>query len=368
MAYVKKTPSGTYQLCIRNRLLPKTLWATFDSKSEAETYGAQLEALLKQGIVPSMLLERPAQKQETWTVTRCIVEYQRHNSLPLSETKLLDTIQPQLAMVATTHLNYDWAEGWIRNMKREAHLSPSTIRHRQGALARCFDWMMRKHPEIMVQNPLRLLKRGFSTYTPDDVAFLARQGKGPKFAEERDRRLGVDEEMRIREVLADRPVDLTFLTLALETAMRMRECYTLDLSQVSLEQRTIYLDRSKNGDRRQVPLSSTAIRALADHLMNERAAIKERSGRLFPYWGGSRAVMDLDIVTRDLSRVFALAFEAAGAPTLHFHDLRHEATCRLYEKTKLSDVLIAKITGHRDLRMLKRYASLRGSELANHLW
>jgi len=170
--------------------------------------------------------------------------------------------------------------------------------------------------------------------------------------------------MRIREVLADRPVELTFFILALETAMRMRECYMLDLTQINLDQRTIYLDRSKNGDRRQVPLSSTAIRALADHMTNDRAAIKERSGRLFPYWSGAREEKELDVVTRDLSRVFALVFEAAGAPTLHFHDLRHEATCRLYEKTRLTDVLIARITGHRDLRQLKRYASLRGSDLA----
>lgn len=364
MATIKKLSSGTFQICVRHRLLPKTLWATFDTKAQAESYAHQLEALLGQGIVPSMLLERTTPSREIWTVTRCIVEYQRHNALALSEVKLLDTIQPQLAKVSTGYLNYEWAESWIRSMKRDANLSPSTIRHRQGALARCFYWMVRRHPEIMVQNPLRLLKRGFSTYTPDDVAFLARQGRGPKFAEERDRRLGIEEEMRIREVLADRPVELTFFILALETAMRMRECYTLDLTQINLDQRTIYLDRSNNGDRRQVPLSSTAIRALADHMTNDRAAIKERSGRLFPYWSGAREEKELDVVTRDLSRVFALVFEAAGAPTLHFHDLRHEATCRLYEKTSLTDVLIARITGHRDLRQLKRYASLRGSDLA----
>jgi len=368
MASIKKLPSGAFQICIRHRLLPRPFWATFDDRAQAASYASQLEVLLGQGIVPATLLEEPVAKPESWTVTRCIVEYQRHNALALSEIKLLDTIQPQLAKLATNCLNYNWAEGWIRSMKREANLSPSTIRHRQGALARCFDWMTRRHPDIMAQNPLRLLKRGFSTYTPDDVAFLSRQGKGPKFAEERDRRLGIEEEVRIRAVLADRPVELTFFILALETAMRMRECYTLDLTQINLDQRTIYLDRSKNGDRRQVPLSSTAIRALADHMTNDRAAIKERSGRLFPYWSGTRAEKELDIVTRDLSRVFALVFEAAGAPTLHFHDLRHEATCRLYEKTRLTDVLIARITGHRDLRQLKRYASLRGSDLASHLW
>lgn len=255
-------------------------------------------------------------------------------------------------------------------MKRDLNLSPSTIHHRQGALARCFDWVIRKHPEIMAQNPLRMLKRGFARYTPDDIAYLAAQGKGPKASEERDRRLEPGEEEKIREVLENRPVELTFFTLALETAMRMRmsECYTLDLSQVNLEQRTIYLDRSKNGDRRQVSLTTPVVTALANHLRADRPAIKSRSGRLFPYWSGDRSVKALDIATRDLSRVFALAFDAAGTPDLHFHDLRHEATCRLYEKTQLSDVLIARITGHRDLRQLKRYASLRGSDLAQHLW
>lgn len=64
-------------------------------------------------------------KPETWTVTRCIVEYQRHNALTLSEVKLLDTIQPQLPKLTINCLNYNWAESWIRSMKREANLSPS---------------------------------------------------------------------------------------------------------------------------------------------------------------------------------------------------------------------------------------------------
>lgn len=59
----------------------------------------------------------------------------------------------------------------------------------------------------------------------------------------------------------------------------------------------------------------------------------------------------LDAATRELSRIFSNVFLEAGIEGLHFHDLRHEATCRLYEKTSLSDVLIAKITGHKDLRI-----------------
>ena len=116
--------------------------------------------------------------------------------------------------------------------------------------------MLRKHPDILAQNPLRLLKRGFSTYTDDDRNALARSGKIGKEDVERDMRLSVEDEAAILNVLAGG--ERTFFMLALETAMRMRECYTLDVNQVSLARRTIHLERSKNGDNRQVPLSTVA--------------------------------------------------------------------------------------------------------------
>jgi integrase len=47
--------------------------------------------------------------------------------------------------------------------------------------------------------------------------------------------------------------------------------------------------------------------------------------------------------------------------------LRHEAVCRLYERTTLSEIQIARITGHRSLAMLRRYASQRGPDLAQSL-
>ena len=45
MPSIKKTRSGTYQLCVKNKLLPKTFWATFDTFEQAEQYGNQLERL-----------------------------------------------------------------------------------------------------------------------------------------------------------------------------------------------------------------------------------------------------------------------------------------------------------------------------------
>jgi len=45
MPSIKKTRSGTFQLCAKNKLLPKTFWATFDTFEQAEQYGNQLERL-----------------------------------------------------------------------------------------------------------------------------------------------------------------------------------------------------------------------------------------------------------------------------------------------------------------------------------
>lgn len=238
-----------------------------------------------------------------------------------------------------------------------------------GALARCLDWMLRKHPTLLLQNPLRLLKRGFATYTPADADALAKRGLAIRVDEERDRRLYPDEEARIlAQFDLQQMEERVFFELARDTAMRMRECYTLELGQVALKKRTIHLDRTKNGDRRQVPLASTIIELLSIYLATYRDAIAARDGRLFSFWNGEREEAVLDETTADISSRFARVFLAAKVSDFHFHDLRHEATCRLYERTKLSDVLIARITGHRDLRQLKRYASLRGSDLASQLW
>ncbi len=48
------------------------------------------------------------------------------------------------------------------------------------------------------------------------------------------------------------------LELALEAAMRMREIYILGSKQIDLRKRTIFLEKTKNGDRHQLPTSSVA--------------------------------------------------------------------------------------------------------------
>jgi Site-specific recombinase XerD len=47
---------------------------------------------------------------------------------------------------------------------------------------------------------------------------------------------------------------------------------------------------------------------------------------------------------------------------LHFHDLRHEAISKLFEKG-LSIPEVALISGHKDVRMLFRYTHLKAEDI-----
>jgi integrase len=56
----------------------------------------------------------------------------------------------------------------------------------------------------------------------------------------------------------------------------------------------------------------------------------------------------------------------AGAPDLHFHDLRHEAISRFFERG-LSVPEVALFSGHRDVRQLFRYTHPRPEDVAKKL-
>ena len=70
--------------------------------------------------------------------------------------------------------------------------------------------------------------------------------------------------------------------------------------------------------------------------------------------------------TEAIKRAFMRACDRAGLVDFHFHDLRHEATSRLFEKG-LNPMEVASITGHKTLQMLKRYTHLNAGDLASKL-
>lgn len=372
MAGKRLRANGTWEYVFKKAgLLEKPIYMTFNSESEGDEYAKRLEALLDRGIVPSE--HQP--EGRIMTINALDREYQREAHPSSKDVAALRVIVRMHGDWPLSRITAGWVDGWISEMKRVERLAPATIRARVGALARCTDWGMRKGYVQFPDHPLRSLPDGYAQYTKTDAALSG----GGRIDEERDRRLERGEYERILPVIqagrlprarTDLPcapaLECIFI-LAVETAMRLREMYTLTLSQVDLQQRTVFLEKTKNGDKRQVPLSSVAMAALERYL-EFRANQGWDHDRLFPWWGGQHDQVSLTRLSDFLSKLFKRIFEAAGIEGLNFHDLRHEATSRLFERTKLSETAIMRITGHKSQRMLMRYANLRGSDLADALW
>lgn len=373
MATKRRRGSAWHYTIKRARLLPRPIYLCFEDEAEGDEYTRRVEALLDRGVVPDEFAEL---REARPTLRDGVRRYLAAQHVSVDDPRLLAIVTMRLPrdleLVQLTHV---WAAGWITRLKREHNLAPSTVRKHVGALSRALDWLTRQGE--LPTNPLRGMAKGYASYTPADVAAVVAEAGVAKRDEDRDRRLESGEEERIRAVLAgavpegrQRALELRhavalvlLFDMALETAMRLREMYTLAAGQVDVARRTIFLDRTKNGDRRQVPMSSVLVERLAPVL-----AGADGDALLFPWWDGRLDGRELRRTTSLLSRQFARVFDAAGCVDLHFHDLRHEATSRLFERTALSDLEIAKITGHRTMAMLARYANLRGSTLADRLW
>ncbi|RWQ20555.1 MAG: site-specific integrase [Mesorhizobium sp.] len=129
---------------------------------------------------------------------------------------------------------------------------------------------------------------------------------------------------------------------ALETAMRRGEILALRLRDIDMGRQTVTVRESKNGYSRTIPLSPAAILALGNALA-KMTDEEEKNAIVFP------------ITPLALRLSWYRLTKRAKISDLHFHDLRHEAISRLFE-LGLTVPEVASISGHRDMRMLFRYA------------
>jgi integrase len=172
--------------------------------------------------------------------------------------------------------------------------------------------------------------------------------KLPRAGNPRERRANPDElERLLRACDASRCYWLpAVIQLAVETGMRRSELLGIRWDDVDLDARTVLLRNTKNGLPRTVPLSPRALTVIKD---------TPRCG---------------DTVFIVSANALRLAWERlrrrAGVSGLRFHDLRHEAVSRFFEKG-LNVPEVAMISGHRDPRMLFRYTHPKAEEIAAKL-
>lgn len=173
-------------------------------------------------------------------------------------------------------------------------------------------------------------------------------------SKERDRRPTQDEIDRIIEYADANPRQTIpvgrIVKFAIATAMREEEICRIEEQDINEVTRIIVIrdrkdPRNKDGNHQKVPLiDATGYDAWA--ILQEQRQSCRRGKRIYPY------------NSRSLGAAFRRICKNLGVQGLHFHDLRHEATSRLFE-AGLSIEQVALVTGHKDWKMLKRYANLR---------
>lgn len=182
------------------------------------------------------------------------------------------------------------------------------------------------------------------TETRDALASLSLIGQ----SKQRIRRPSISELATLHEFFASKthpralPVH-TLIQFALGTAMRLGEIVRVQWKDIDRHQQTILIrdrkhPRLKHGNHDVVPLLPEAWSLLQN--------LTEVDERIFPHNSHS------------VSRAFWEACKILGIYDLRFHDLRHEAVSRLFEKG-LSIHQVAVISGHKDWKSLQRYTHIR---------
>lgn len=310
---------------------------TFDTKREAELWGMQREAIILEG--------KPATVQKDLNNTSLIDIFKKYKKevsvkkrgAKWEVTRLSRFEKEPMFFISINNVNNVLIASW--RDKRLTEVSAATVRRELTLLSGVFTKGIKEWGLDFVRNPVHLIQK-------------------PSLTKARSRRITQDEIDQIVDYFKwDRKTEpkktshwiaFAFL-LAIETAMRRGELLSFTWENFHLDKSYIHLDLTKNGDERDVPLSSKA-KALLSILSN-----KDPQARVIP--------IDPDVLTSS----FLKMRKVLNINDLHFHDTRREATTRLAEKLP-SVVELAAATGHKTINILyKTYYQVKAEDLAKKL-
>jgi integrase len=323
MATIKKR-GAVWQVQVNRRGVRKS--ASFRTKSEASSWAAKIEAEAfsgAMGVIPnkpvSELLERYRnevsikKRGERWERIR-IASFLRDPlasvRLPrLSSSDIAAWRDRRLMKVSSASVARDWG----------------LLRHAFSIAVREWGWL-KENPFFSLCAPKSSPARDRRISQGEIDAILSALGyDANKFSETQSARVGA-----------------AFL-FAMETAMRVGEICGLRWGDINGA--VARLSNTKNGYPRDVPLSPAAI------------SIIDKLPKVDDFVFG--------ITTWQINYRFQAAKAKAEIKNLHFHDTRHEAVTRLAKKLDVLD--LARMVGHRNLKMLMVYYNPSASEIALRL-
>ncbi len=325
----RKGPGGkrVWQAHVRRRGYPAQVH-TFDTKAEAEAWASVIESEIARGVFVSRA------EAESTTLAEALDRYEREvtpkkKSCGDERYKLAAWRSGVLAKRSLASIRGKDIAAW-RDAELARGSATGTVRRKLALLAHVFqvarkEWGME------------------SLASPVDAIQLPSPGQA------RDRRLVGDEEARLVEAAKAYGGEIgPIITWAIETAMRRGKIAAMRWEHVDRQARMLEIPKAPGKPTPEfVPLSTKAL-AVLDSLP------RQIDGRVWSMRPDS------------ISQAFGRVCKAAGIEALTFHDLRHEAASRLFEKG-LNSMEVASITGHKTLQMLKRYTHLRAQDLVGKL-
>lgn len=350
MATVRNRGPYQWQAIVKRKGIGSTS-KTFLNKKDAEDWAKITESEMIRG---HYIKRDDAEKT---TLAELINRY-RETILPTKRGKhfgpALTVLETHLGRLALSAISSKKVADF-RDKRLKAGLSASTVRKEINLLSKLIDLAGKEWGITLPANPCAMVSR-------------------PAENNARERRLSRDEERYLLKACAQPMVLL--VRLALETGARLGELLAVKWDDVHMKDPSIRIRGiagrgTKNSDPfRDVPLSTTAVAVLKELKKLPRSI----DGRTFYWWKAS------DSFNKTWVRVVGRAREkylddcakvsrkpsAAFLVDLRFHDLRHEATSRFFEKG-LNPMEVASITGHKTLAMLKRYTHLKAPDLAKKL-
>ena len=341
----------TYHVQIRIKGFPPQT-QTFDNKTEGKHWASRIETEIRAGrYMPHAVAQRH-------TMREMLEDY---------KTKVLIPFKPKEARTQVAQI--DW---WIDRLGDYslADITPA-------AIAKCRDELLTtpignenkklRAPATVIRY-MAGLSQAFKVavnewqWMPESP--MAKVSK-PKVNNERLRHLSADEQTRLLDAakLSANAYVHTILVLALSTGMRYSEIMTLRWGDVLIEDTDeiglILLEKTKNGERRGVPLVRNAFAAIKSMRVAHAASNNDQidgTALLFPSEDDKSKPVEI-------RKAWETTIRRAAISDFRFHDLRHTAASYLAMEGATAPE-IAEILGHKSLQMVKRYSHFTKSHIS----
>lgn len=333
-----KNGETTYRVKVRLKG-EKPQEATFKRKSDAKKWAGSIEAAIREGrhfrcveakrrtlaelidkyidnVLPhkSESMQSAQKNQLLWWKEKA-----GYSLLADFTTQIIGTLRDELSKETT---------------KQGKKRTTATINRYLAALSHVLSTAVNEY-EWIETNPLLKIKRqpesqGRVRYLDDD---------------ERSRLLSACKQSSNQQLYA-------IVVLALSTGMRKGEILNLKRRDLFLSEGFVVLDKTKNKERRRVPIISHAYEVLSNQLRIARLD----TDYVFPSKDGKKPI--------DIKRPWEVAVLNAQLDDFRFHDLRHSCASYL-AMNGASQRDLMEVLGHKTVQMTKRYSHLSDSHISS---